>query len=105
MNEIKCPKCGTYFKIDEQDYNSIIKQIRDQEFEHQIKEREKLFEADKENIVKLKEAELDKKYQLELSKKEEELLKLQSDIDNSNKRKEIEIKSIKSDTEKEFMII
>lgn len=102
MNEIKCPKCGTYFKIDEQDYNSIIKQVRDQEFEHQIKEREKLFEADKENLVKLKEAELEKKYQLELSKKTEELLKLQSDIENSNKRREIEINSIKSNTEKEF---
>lgn len=32
MNEIKCPKCGSMFKIDEQNYNSILKQIRDQEF-------------------------------------------------------------------------
>ena len=28
MNEIKCPKCGTIFKIDESDYESILKQIR-----------------------------------------------------------------------------
>ena len=102
MNEIKCPKCGTFFKIDEQEYDSIIKQIRDQEFEHQIKEREKLFENDKENSIKLKTAELEKKYQLELSKKQEELLKLQTDIENSDKRKIMEMKSIKSDTEKEF---
>ena len=33
MNEIKCPNCGTIFKIDETEYDSIVKQIRDKEFE------------------------------------------------------------------------
>lgn len=29
MNDIKCPKCGTMFQIDEKDYDSIVKQIAD----------------------------------------------------------------------------
>lgn len=29
MNEIKCPKSGTMFQIDEKDYDSIVKQIAD----------------------------------------------------------------------------
>ena len=29
MKEIKCPKCGTMFQIDEKDYDSIVKQIVD----------------------------------------------------------------------------
>ena len=29
MNEIKCPKCGTMFQIDEKDYDLIVKQIAD----------------------------------------------------------------------------
>lgn len=29
MNEIKCPKCGTMFQIDEKNYDSIAKQIED----------------------------------------------------------------------------
>ena len=33
MNEIKCPNCGTVFQINETDYESIVKQIRDKEFE------------------------------------------------------------------------
>ena len=32
MNELKCPNCGIVFQIDEQDYESIVKQIRDNEF-------------------------------------------------------------------------
>ena len=31
MNEIKCPNCKTVFQINEQDYDSIVKQIRDNE--------------------------------------------------------------------------
>lgn len=30
MNEIKCPKCGTVFQVDETGYADIVKQIRDQ---------------------------------------------------------------------------
>ena len=45
MNEIKCPKCGTMFRINETDYENITKQIRDKEFESELerihKEHEK----------------------------------------------------------------
>ncbi len=102
MNEIKCPKCGSLFSIDEQDYDSIVRQIRDNEFEKQILEREKIFENDKENALKLKSIELEKQYQIELLKKNEELNKLKSSFDNLNKNKDIEIKSVKIDTEKSF---
>ncbi|MBR6949934.1 MAG: DUF2130 domain-containing protein [Bacilli bacterium] len=102
MNEIKCPKCGTVFQINEQDYDSIIKQIRDHEFERQIKEREKLFEIDKENAIKLSRSELENKYQLELSKKNEELTKLKADIEAKEKTKENDLKSIKIESEKKY---
>ena len=62
MNEIKCPNCGTVFKIDENEYQSIVKQIRDKEFEKEITLRDKQHELDKENSIKLHEAELEKEY-------------------------------------------
>ena len=52
MNEIKCPNCGTVFKIDENEYQSIVKQIRDKEFEKEITLRDKQHELDKENSIK-----------------------------------------------------
>ncbi len=58
MNEIKCPNCKTVFQINEQDYDSIVKQIRDNEFEREIKTREKQFQDDKEKTLKIQEAEL-----------------------------------------------
>ena len=102
MNEIKCPKCGTIFTIDESSYDSILKQIRDQEFDKEIKTREKLLEEASTNNLKLKTQELENIHQQELSKKDEELLKLKLEIENNEKNKEQEIKHIKDNTEKEY---
>ena len=32
MQEIKCPKCGELFQVDESGYAAIVKQVRDKEF-------------------------------------------------------------------------
>lgn len=42
MQEIKCPKCGEVFTVDESGYAAIVKQVRDKEFEKEISERQKL---------------------------------------------------------------
>ena len=39
MAEIKCPKCGTAFKIDENQYAEIVKQVRDAEFNADIESK------------------------------------------------------------------
>ena len=36
MQEIKCPNCGQVFKIDESNYDSIVRQIRNHEFEKEV---------------------------------------------------------------------
>ena len=53
MNEIKCPKCGTVFQINETDYDSIVKQIRDSEFHKEIEARESSYKKELESEVKL----------------------------------------------------
>lgn len=80
MNEIKCPKCGTVFQIDEREYDSIVKQIRDKEFEHELHVRDEQHKQDKENAVKLAEANLSSKLKEELNKKELELTNLKNEL-------------------------
>ena len=93
MNEIKCPKCGTMFQIDEKDYDSIVKQIRDGEFNAEIKRREEeLRKYTKSEIDSLKER-LDFEKKSELSNKELEIERLknqirQSEIENKYALKE-----------------
>ncbi len=39
MNELKCPNCGHFFTVDEADYESIVNQVRNAEFEKELKRR------------------------------------------------------------------
>lgn len=39
MNEIKCPKCGQVFKVDETGFAELRKQVHDAEFEKELKAR------------------------------------------------------------------
>ncbi len=39
MNQIKCPHCGEVFKVDASDYASIVAQVRNAEFAHDLHER------------------------------------------------------------------
>ena len=53
MNEIICPNCKKAFKVDEAGFADIIKQVRDHQFEEELRERLNIAEKEKENAVKL----------------------------------------------------
>lgn len=60
MNEIRCPKCGEVFPIDETSYAAIAGQVRDREFRKEIKSREELLEQEKKQAIHIAEADKDK---------------------------------------------
>ena len=66
MSEVICPHCDKAFKVDETGYASILKQVRDSEFEKHLNERVGQIEADK--AVALQLAENDSKLALEAIK-------------------------------------
>lgn len=45
MNEIKCPKCGEVFQVDERGYDQIAQQVRSKEFEKELMRRKEELEA------------------------------------------------------------
>ena len=57
MQEIRCPKCGEVFQVDETGYEQIARQVRDKEFSKEIESREKEIRASQERefeIARLK---------------------------------------------------
>ena len=109
MNEIKCPKCHAIFKVDESNLADIIKQVRDQEFAKDLREREALLDADKKKAVKLAEADLKNTLQAEFAKKEAELTELRAKIEASKLEKqlavgELEAKIKSQEAEKQLAI-
>ena len=78
MNEISCPHCKNKFTIDQSGFAEIVKQVRDQEFDQELKIREDLALKDKENAVKLALAESNNKLQQEVSIKNQEISALKA---------------------------
>lgn len=80
MNEIKCPNCGTIFQIDESDYDKVVKQIRDKEFEKELELREQEHKRDKESSIKLAEANIKEELTKSLNQKDLEITTLKSEL-------------------------
>lgn len=86
MNDIKCPKCGEVFKVDQAGYADIAKQVRDQEFAQALKER--LEQADQ-----VKQSEL----QLAQAAKDQEITVLQAALAAKAIETELEVTKAKAE--------
>ena len=124
MNEIKCPNCSTVFQINEEDYDSIVKQVRDKEFEREINLRDEQAKIDKENAVKIAESkkdieitnlkneiknigestrnDLEKKFNDELNKKEIEITNLRNEIKLKESETKLLVQNAVSEKDKEI---
>lgn len=94
MQEIKCPKCGEIFKVDESGYAAIVKQVRDKEFSDELKSRETQYKSEKDSAVQLAKLESEKDFNEKLNQKDAEISKLKAEIESFNKDKQIEINNL-----------
>lgn len=102
MSEIKCPKCGSVFKIDEENYDSIVKQVRDSEFNKEIENREKQYHKDKEATIKIVTNDVEKKFNEQLVAKDLEIVNLKNKIDNNKINQDNAVKQASMDVEKKL---
>lgn len=132
MQEIKCPKCGEVFQVDESGYAAIVKQVRDREFEKEIRQREDALlsekdsavavavtkaEADKDRIIadlraKLNANSLEKQTAVEklrsemnkaLADKQNEITRLNGELELGRANTDIAVSKALADKEKEIL--
>ena len=101
MNEIICPHCRTAFKVDEAGYADIMKQVRDSEFEQQLRERLELAAQEKLNAVELAKQEVSSEMQKVSAAKDAEIQKLQASLDAGKIAQKLAITEAVSAVEKE----
>lgn len=109
MKELKCPQCGSVFSVDEADYASIVNQVRNQEFEAEVKARLNLVERQQEIKQEAEALKLTQSFQsklsakdMELSKKESELIKLQTQLQGFNQSKQLELEAERARNKEEI---
>lgn len=109
MQEIKCPKCGEVFVVDESGYANIVKQVRDKEFAKELKKREEeLKDAQQKDLdlVRLEQKnQLDKALSAkdsELSEKDKKIQELEACIKNNDISKNLAVAEAVNAKEKEI---
>lgn len=109
MQEIKCPNCGEIFAVDESGYAQIVRQVRDKEFEKEIRQREKDLAEIKEGELRLARMEQKQEFDRALSSKDTELLErektieqLKEQLSGSETRKELAISRAVLEKEREL---
>ena len=62
MSEIKCPECGKFFKVNENSYANIVKQVHDKEFETSVERRLKDLEERKKLSFEIEKNKIESEY-------------------------------------------
>ncbi len=80
MAEIKCPNCGTVFTVDESGYAQIVAQVRDAEFERELKRRMDLLQSNNAQATQLEVAKARQESQDRLAAQAVEIAQLKAQI-------------------------
>ena len=101
MNEIICPHCDKAFKIDETGYGNILKQVRDQEFDQEIRERLERAQEAKDNALQLAKQESVNAVQTVKAEKDLEIERLRSQLREKEAAITSAVKEAVNEVEKE----
>ena len=99
MKELKCPKCGSVFSVDEADYASILSQVKNHEFEAEIKRRMAEMDSIHRAEQQVANAKAEQNLQNLLSRKALELNAKDAEMAKLKSEKEAEIAHLKNQLE------
>ncbi len=109
MQQIKCPKCGEVFQVDESGYAQIVKQVHDREFDAEVARRLREMEEKKAGELRLTLTEKEKEKadalaakQEALAQKEMELERLRSQLARAQAEQQLAVTRAVSDTERKL---
>ena len=85
MKELKCPKCGSVFQVDETEYASIVSQVKNAEFDAEVKDRVAEVSRRLETERKFDVAQAERLYNEKLNEKENVLIAKETEISQLKK--------------------
>ncbi len=89
--EIKCPSCGEVFAVDKSGYAEIVRQVRDKEFEKELKRREQDFAEKKEREQELDRMRKREAFEKALSEKDKAIERLKARLEQSETERKLAV--------------
>ena len=109
MHEIKCPKCGEVFQVDESGYAELLSQVRNEAFEEELHKRAKELEDKNKSDLKMAQMQQEKSFaetisdkDKEIANKDMEIQKLKNQLAMGDSEKKLAITEAVRDKDKEI---
>lgn len=102
MNEIKCPHCGKVFQVDETGFAAIVKQVRDAEFDKEIKRNKALLDSEKEQAVALAQAQTREAERAQLAERDTKIAELTAQITALQEKHEANEQALQAQLEQQL---
>lgn len=109
MRNLKCPKCGNVFSVDEADYASIVSQVKSAEFDAEVNLRISELQRQQAAEEKVRAATAEKNHQSELFRKDQvinekdgEIARLKEQLSAMGDRQELAVGNAVADKDKEI---
>ena len=109
MRELKCPKCGNVFSVDEADYASIVSQVKGAEFDAEVNRRLAELHHQQQAEEQARAATQEKAHQSELFKKDQaisakdsEIAQLKEQLSAMGDRQKLAVGTAVADKDKEI---
>ena len=102
MKDIKCPSCGKTFKIDPSNFDQLLSQIKNDEFNKQIDERLDLANKEKNKEIELIKTELKLNMVREKKELEKIINSLQTKLKLIDKDKLNELNFLRNESDKQI---
>ena len=99
MQEIKCPKCGTVFQVEESGYAEIVKQVRDKEFEKAIADRVGEMEKARGTELALAEEKTRRELADSIAEKDRAIAELKLRLESARTESELAVKNVRAESE------
>ena len=103
MKELKCPKCGALFTVDEEDYASIVNQVKTQEFQQELERRMKELDSLHRAEQQADKAKAEQDFQRQLSAKEAAIVQMKEQLAALTQAKKMEVDAERNRREQEIV--
>ncbi|MBQ1478341.1 MAG: DUF2130 domain-containing protein [Erysipelotrichaceae bacterium] len=100
--EIRCPNCGTMIQIDESTYQTILDQVRSEEFEKEISSRERTLRKEYEGKEELLKNRNDAALKELRAQKDLEIARLKSELSGKELQSQIAVKEAVEEKQQEI---
>lgn len=102
MQEIKCPKCGEVFQIDEAGYAEIVKQVRNREFNEELQRQKAALDSEKKMAVELAVTKANSQKDDEITRLKNQLEARNAELNSAKDKSAAELKIALSEKENEI---